>query len=73
MFGKKKKQEPEYPEFDLSVWKPFLRCSICTGEQTVGFKNRETGEVAEIGVITNPGELDRLKKFYGVDEFEKVY
>ncbi len=72
MFGKKRHGK-EYPEFDLSVWKPFVRCSICTGEQTVGFKNRETGEVEEIGVVKSPAELERLKKFYGVDEFEKIY
>lgn len=39
MFGRKKK-ETERIVFDPSKQYPAIRCSICTGEQVAGFRDR---------------------------------
>ncbi|MCD8333307.1 MAG: aspartate dehydrogenase [Clostridiales bacterium] len=52
LFSKKKK-EIQRKEYDASLYKPVLRCSICTGEQVAGFKNLQTGQIEEIGLIRN--------------------
>ena len=41
MFGRKTIEKKEYDRENL---RPLLRCSICTGEQVAGFKNRHTGK-----------------------------
>ncbi len=72
MFGKKK-SAIEYKEFDRSVWKPVLKCSICNGEQVAEFRNTETGEVEEVAFIRSPQELQEFLDVYGLDDIEKVY
>ncbi len=63
----------EYKEYDLSIWKPFLKCSICNGEQVAGFRNTQTGEAEEIAFIQNQDELQEFLNTYGLDDIEKVY
>ncbi len=71
--SKKKKQTMEYKEFDRSVWKPVLRCSICNGEQVAEFRNTQTGEVEEIAFIRSPEDLQEFMDLYGLTDIEKVY
>ncbi len=71
MFGKKKKETARYDETE---WKPVLQCSICTGEQVAGFKNRNTGVFKEDCLVKNELELVEFKKKYGIKgEVEKIY
>jgi len=43
---RKSKDENTFPsDFDKKLYKPVLKCSICTGEQGAGFKNLATGEI----------------------------
>ncbi|MCD8338272.1 MAG: aspartate dehydrogenase [Lachnospiraceae bacterium] len=59
--------------YDLSVYKPVLKCSICNGEQVAGFKNRETGKFEEVMFIRNERELSQFLKSYGLETIEKEY
>ncbi len=74
MFGKKGKHKTTV-SYDKETQKPVLRCSICTGEQVFGFRNKETGKFEEVSLIRNDKELKELLGQYGIaqDEVEKVY
>ena len=74
MFGKKDKHKTTV-FYDKETQKPVLRCSICTGEQVFGFRNKETGKFEEVSLIRNDKELKELLGQYGIaqDEVEKVY
>ncbi len=53
---------------------PVIRCSICTGEQVAGFKNKTTGRIEEIMLIQNESDLQKFRERYGIkDKIEKVY
>lgn len=73
MFGRKKTKKIEKKEYDASVYKPVLKCSICNGEQVAGFKNLQTGKFEEITLIRNQGELQEFMDTYGLQEIEKIY
>lgn len=70
-FFKKRKPEIYYtPEYHKAI----LRCSICTGEQIFGFKDRKTGHFTEVAKIENQKDLELFKKLYGIEEeLEKEY
>lgn len=75
IFNRKKgRHENDLPaDFDRKVYKPVLRCSICTGEQIAGFKNLTTGKFEEVMLIRNEGELAAFKERYGISEMGKEY
>ncbi len=70
MFGRKTIEKKEYDRENL---RPVLRCSICTGEQVAGFKNRHTGKFEEIMLIRNQKDLDLFMEMYGIDTVTKEY
>lgn len=73
MFGNKKKK-PSIKKYDLSVYCPVLRCSICTGEQVAGFRNRDDGKVEEVMLIRNEADLQAFRDAYGItEEIRKIY
>ncbi len=66
----KKQQKKSYnPEHTY----PVLKCSICTGEQVAGFKDKTTGKFEEIMVIRSDKDLDQFKKTYGITNISKEY
>lgn len=71
MFFKKKKQQ--IVSFDPEVYKPVLKCSICTGEKTAGFMEIKTGKFVDICVIKSDKDLEKFKSDYKVDNVEKIY
>lgn len=72
MFGfRKEKKKPE--SFDPEKQKAVLRCSICTGEQVAGFKDRETGKFTEIMLIRDGKDLEAFQSAYGISRIEKEY
>ncbi|MCC8141848.1 MAG: aspartate dehydrogenase [Lachnospiraceae bacterium] len=74
MFQKKKKKSYiEHKEYDRSIWKPILKCSICNGEQVAGFRNIQTGEVEEIAFIHDQKDLQEFLDTYGLEDIDKVY
>lgn len=60
-------------DFDRELFKPVLKCSICTGEQVAGFKNLATGKFEEVMLIRNERELALFKEQYGISEIGKEY
>lgn len=71
---KKNKHTDGFPDdFDRTLYKPVLRCSICTGEQVAGFKNLATGKFEEVMLIRNDRELSLFKDRYGISELGKEY
>ena len=72
MLFKKKSVQPA-TKYDLNQYSPVLRCSICTGEQTAGFKDNVTGVFHEIMLIRNEADLNEFKRTYGVEELKKEY
>lgn len=61
--------------YDPSTQQPALRCSICTGEQVAGFKDRITGRFVDVLLIRTPDDLAAFCADYGVDAdaIEKIY
>lgn len=75
-FGKTphyKKHLSEEISFDPDTQYPVLRCSICTGEQIAGFKNKETGAFTEVLVIRSQEDLELFKNSYHIDDIKKEY
>ncbi|MDE5718447.1 MAG: aspartate dehydrogenase [Lachnospiraceae bacterium] len=60
-------------DFDRELYKPVLKCSICTGEQVAGFKNLATGKFEEVMLIRNEKDLISFKERYGISELGKEY
>ncbi|MCC8080672.1 MAG: aspartate dehydrogenase [Lachnospiraceae bacterium] len=71
MFWKRKKSE--HREYDASVCKPVLKCSICTGEQVAGFQDLKTGKFDDVALIRNPADLQAFLDAYGLKDIEKIY
>ena len=70
LFGRKKTTSP--PQAPKGT--PAIRCSICTGEQVAGFKNRETGRFEEVMLLRTPEDLRAFREKYGITgEIEKIY
>lgn len=59
--------------FDAKLYKPVLKCSICTGEQVAGFKNLATGKFEEVMLVRTEKELALFKERYGISEIAKEY
>ena len=74
LFGKKKKEvKKEVTLYDKSLYTPVLRCSICTGEQVAGFKDKQTGKFTDVMLIRGEDDLQAFKEQYCVDEIVKEY
>ena len=71
LFAKKKTEYPKIPE----GCEPVLRCSICTGEQTLCAREKETGKLHELMLIRDPSELEGFCLVNGVtlEDIKKVY
>ena len=57
MFNKKKIKSYE-ATYDLDKYIPIIRASICTGEQVIGFKEKETNKFIEISLITDIKDIE---------------
>lgn len=62
MFGKKTKKEP----YNRELQKPVLHTSICTGEQTAGFRDLRTGKFIDIMLIRDNSDLEAFMEKYDV-------
>lgn len=69
MFRKKKKPI----EFDRENQRAILKCSICTGEQVAGFKDKHTGKFQEVMLIRNEKDLENFMETYDLDNVPKEY
>ena len=66
LFGRKRKQ----CSYDRENLRPVIRSSICTGEQTAGFKNIHTGKFTEVMLIRTSRDLEEFLDTYNIPESE---
>ena len=65
------KQKTPYNHEDMI---PVIRCSICTGEQTAGFRRKSDGSFQEVMLIRREDDLRQFREQYGITgEIEKIY
>ncbi len=70
MFGRKK----QTLSYDHDRQEPVLRCSICTGEQAAGFRDRETGRFYEVMAIRDACDMEEFCREYGIRQpLERIY
>lgn len=67
------KKHTEKIPFDPEKQYAVIRSSICTGEKTAGFKNREDGHFTEVMLITSPADEQAFKDLYGLDTVKVEY
>ena len=72
MFFHRKKQAPRR-EFDREKLEPVIRCSICTGEEVAGFRDRQTGHFTEVQLLRTEADLEQFQKEYGVENLRRIY
>lgn len=59
--------------FDPAKQEPAVRKSICTGEMTVGFIDKETGKFTELMRVNGQKGLDEFCTELGVKEIKTIY
>ena len=70
VFGRKKRGI----DYDRERLEPVIRCSICTGEQVAGFRDRRTGAFREVALIRGEEDLSSFRREYGVEgPIAKIY
>lgn len=71
LFSKKKTEYPKIPE----GCEPVLRCSICTGEQTLCARDLENGQLHELMLIRTPEQLEGFCAANGLSaaDIQKIY
>lgn len=72
MFGKKKSNVSKI-QFNQDTQQAIIRCSVCTGEQVAGFKDKKTGHFTEVMLIRNERDLQKFKQTYGLTIVTKEY
>lgn len=56
--------------YDRENLRPVIRESICTGEQTAGFKNIHTGRFSAVMLIRSNADLREFCRTYGIQPEE---
>ena len=59
--------------FDPEKQEAVIHCSICSGEKTAGFKDRETGHFVEVLLINSPEDEKKFKKIYKLEDVKTEY
>lgn len=71
---RKHSRQPTVQPWDKEQMTPVIRCSICTGEQVAGFRNRTTGKMEEVMLLRDEADLQTFKSRYGITgDIEKIY
>ena len=63
-------KKPEPIPYDRDRQRPAVRRSICTGEMTAGFVDRDTGQFRELMLLDNRKALEEFCQRTGVEEQE---
>ena len=64
LFGRKKRPAVAY---DPDTQQPAVRRSICTGEMTAGFIDRQTGKFQEVMLVEGEAGLEAFCRDIGAD------
>ena len=67
MFFRKK---PKQLSYDREHLRPVIRASICTGEQSVGFRDVRTGKFTEYAYLRSDADLVEFLETYGISRDE---
>lgn len=61
--------------YDRTQYRPVIRGSICTGEQTAGFQDLTTGRFREVMLIRTDADMAEFCQSYGIrpDEITTEY
>ena len=60
--------------YDAEKLTPVIRSSICTGEKTAGFREKETGKFRDVMLIRDEADLEAFRKQYGITgDIETIY
>ena len=59
--------------FDRTRQYAVMKCSICTGEMTAGFKDRETGSFTEVMLIKSREDEKAFMEKDGLSEVKREY
>ena len=59
--------------YDPNVSEPAVRKSICTGEMTVGFVDKETGKFRDVKLVKSQAELEEFMREIGATSWKTVY
>ena len=62
-----RRQKHQSVAFDPSIEEPVVKKSICTGEATVGFVDKNTGHYRDIRKVTSPLEIEAFCEEVGID------
>ena len=70
-----KKKKDAVPQIDPARFEPVLRASICTGEQVLCLRDRQTGAMHELMLIRSMADLEEVCAANGIDAdtVRKVY
>ncbi|MDO4866583.1 MAG: aspartate dehydrogenase [Clostridia bacterium] len=70
-----KKRDREAIQYDPNTQQPAVRKSICTGEMTAGFIDRETGRFRDIMRLDGQKDLEAFCRSVGVsvEEIKTIY
>ena len=61
-----KKPKVEKKSYDRENLRPVIRASICTGEQTAGFKDIRTGKFKEVMLIQTDADMEEFLEIYDI-------
>lgn len=75
MLFRDKKRHQHQINYDPATMFPAIRASICTGEQTAGFINRETGVFTAVMLIASPVDRKQFCNDFGIrdEEIKIIY
>ena len=59
--------------YDPETQEPAVRKSICTGEMTVGFVDKQGGKFHELMMVQNQRELEEFCRRMGVEQIRTIY
>ena len=59
--------------YDPNESEPAVRKSICTGEMTVGFVDKETGKFRDVKLVKSQAELEEFMREIGATSWKTVY
>ena len=65
--------EKTLPGYDPEKHSPVIRSSICTGEQTAGYKDKVSGTFHEVMLIRDQDDLEEFKKLVHADKIPVEY
>ena len=60
-------------DYDPARQEPAVQRSICTGEMTVGFVDRQTGKFHGLMLARNQKELDDFRRRVGAETLRTIY